>query len=744
MRVLIASLIGLLATQGAGFGAAIVDLSVSRVSFDTVAVFETNEQVVEVRNTGDAELTVTDILPTDAQPTFAASPSNFSVAQGDSQAVTVRFSPVQAGSHISAVVIESNGDVPGSGLAGLLLSGVATGPRLEPSLSTLVFESPVLGVGKAVTVSLANDGNETLAVTDISAGDTRFSVGSTQLTLAPGASTTLQVTFTPDASAPVTDSLQIVSDDPVSPSVSLALVTEETPVNVRNARVALALIQGTLTPVVGDTVAFSLTASANGDTLTGAEVFLRYDATALVPIDAIEPAATAGFTQGLEFLINRTEGSGLDGIVHFSATFNKSKTTTDTLATVAFLVQNPLQDVRTVRVLTEAPLVNSQFSRPDGLSFTLPGANRIQIGNAPPVVTAFPIVEGEEDGSGDIGVNGFVSDPETADNDVVWTFSDVDELGVVSSISTPSPQAGQVARLFSPEDAFGLFRVLARATDGAGASDSVIVLLDVAPTNDPPFAPVYTSPTDESADLGTPIEFRWTGSDPDAGDSLTYEFRFGPNSDTLPVAATGLTAPEFVVTTPSPGEPAFWQVVVRDEEGLTQEGPVFQFTFAEDQTPPAFVAEPVIGTVTPVSATISWQTTETAEGRVRLATTWDLSDSTSFDELAQTDLALSQTVEADGLTPDLTYYFRVVIADAFGNQLAGDILSFTTVEPNAGDLNNDLVVDFDDFLQFSNSFGLSTGDSGFEERSDFNNDGAVNFTDFLTFARLFGTTYGTG
>ena len=152
----------------------------------------------------------------------------------------------------------------------------------------------------------------------------------------------------------------------------------------------------------------------------------------------------------------------------------------------------------------------------------------------------------------------------------------------------------------------------------------------------------------------------------------------------------------------------------------------------------------MIGTVTPVSATISWQTTETAEGRVRLATTSDLSDSTSFAELAQTDLALSQTVEADGLTPDLTYYFRVVIADAFGNQLAGDILSFTTVEPNAGDLNNDLVVDFDDFLQFSNSFGLSTGDSGFEERSDFNNDGAVNFTDFLTFASLFGTTYGTG
>ena len=586
-----------------------------------------------------------------------------------------------------------------------------------------------------------DSGNETLTVSNVSTDDSRFSVTTTQVTLAPDATTTLDVTYTPDASDPVADSLRIVSNDPSTPVLAVALRAEETPVNAANARVALALLQGSATPVVGDTVKIGMTLSANGDTLTGAEIFLRYDATALVPVDPVLPVAGAGFTEGLELLINRTEGSGLEGIVHFSAAFNKSKTTTDTLATVAFLVQSPFEDVRTIRLLTAAPLVNSQFSRPGGLSSTLPGVNRLQVGNAPPAMLAFPIVAAEEDGLGSIALNGLVSDVETADADMIWAFEDVDALGLTATVLTPSPQTGQVGRISPPQDGFGIFRVRARVTDAAGLADSMIVLLDVSPANDPPFPPVYTTPADSSDDLGTPIEFRWVGGDPDAGDLLTYEFRFGPNEENLPVAATGLTVPEFVVTTPSPGATGFWQVVSTDSEGLTQAGPVFELTFAEDQTPPAFVGNPTVGAVTPISVTITWQTTEASDARIRLATESDLSDSTSFTEFEDADHALSQTVVVDGLDAALIYYYRVVIADVFGNQLATDIRSFTTAEPNAGDLDDDGTVGFADTLLFAASFGSTGSDPDYEPRSDFNKDGVINFTDFLNFAGLFGTVY---
>jgi hypothetical protein len=744
VRLLITSLFSLLVIDGVAQANSILTFSVGRASFDTVAVSESGELVTQVVNTGDAPLVVTDVAAADSTSAFSVAPTNFTIAAGESLEVTVTFAPVWAGAHFAVLLFSTDADVPGGGLRGLLADGTADGPRLRPGMTELVFESVELGVAKAATLSLTNSGNETLTVSKILTDDGRFSLATTQLTLAPAATTTIDVSYTSTGSAPVADSLLIVSDDPGRPVFSLALKTEETPVNAANARVALALLQGSTTPVAGDTVTIGMTLSPNGDTLTGAEVFLRYDATALAPVNPVDPVSGAGSSAGLDFLINRTEGSGIEGVVHFSSTFNKSKTTTDTLATVTFVVQNPFDDVRTIRLLTDAPLANSQFSRPDGLSFTLPAVNRIQIGNAPPVVSEFPIVVVEEDGLGSIGLNGLVMDLETDDADLVWAFDDIDTLGLAATVLTPSPQTGQVGRISLPQDGFGIFRVQARVTDEGGAEDSTVVWLDVSPTNDPPFAPVYTTPADSSRDLGAPIEFRWVGSDPDAEDVLTYEFRFGPNQANLPIAATGLTIPEFVVTAPSPGATVFWQVVARDSGGLVQEGPVFELAFAEDQTPPGFAGSPTIGSITPISVTITWQTTEAANACIRLATEPDLSDSTTFSEYEETDRVLFQSVLVDSLDAGLTYYYRVVIADEFGNQFAGSIGTFTTAEPNAGDLNDDGTVDFGDALILAASFGSTTSDPEFGVRSDFNGDGVVNFTDLLNFASLFGTVYPQG
>ncbi len=735
-------MVGLFSLLGAqdAQGAPLLTFSVSRASFDTVAVFDSAEQVVEVVNAGDETLTVTDILSADSVSAFSATPTSFSVGVGDSQSVTLTFAPAWGGSHVDALLFSTDGEVPGGGLSALLAEGTAQGPGLQAQTAELSFESLELGVAKVASVILTNTGNATLTVSDVLADDARFSVATTQLTLAPSAASTVEVTYTPTGSSPVSDSLRIESDDPGAPVVALSLKTEETPVNAANARVALALVEGSTTPVVGDTLSIHLTLSANGDTLSGAEVFLRYDATALVPADPVVPAQGAGFTQGLEFLINRIEGSGTEGVVHFSAAFNKSKTTTDTLATVTFVVENPLEDVRTIRLLTDAPLLNSQFSRPDGLSRTLPGVNRIQIGNAPPQISPFPIVGADEDDSGSIGLNGLVVDLETSDADLTWSFDDIDGLGLVSSVSTPSPQTGQVGRIFPPADGFGVFRIQATVVDASGAADSVVALLDVTPMNDPPSELVYSAPADSSRDLGTPIEFRWVGSDPE-GDTLTYEFRFGPDSDNLIVSGAGLTAPEFVVVQPSPGATLFWQVVARDSDGLTRDGPIYELTFAEDQTPPAFMAEPVVGTITSISVRIVWQTTEVADARVRLGTLPDLSDSTSFEEVVDDGHALTQDILIDGLDATFTYYYRVVIADVFGNRYAGDVGTFTTADVNAGDLDGDGEVGFQDTLQFAASFGLSASDADFDPRADLTGDGVVNFTDFLSFANLFGTVY---
>ena len=54
------------------------------------------------------------------------------------------------------------------------------------------------------------------------------------------------------------------------------------------------------------------------------------------------------------------------------------------------------------------------------------------------------------------------------------------------------------------------------------------------------------------------------------------------------------------------------------------------------------------------------------------------------------------------------------------------------------DFDGNGAVDFVDFLQFAENFGLNQGDAGYDAEYDLDGDGAIGFGDFLIFARAFG------
>ncbi len=56
------------------------------------------------------------------------------------------------------------------------------------------------------------------------------------------------------------------------------------------------------------------------------------------------------------------------------------------------------------------------------------------------------------------------------------------------------------------------------------------------------------------------------------------------------------------------------------------------------------------------------------------------------------------------------------------------------------DFDGSGVVDFPDFLQFADKFGVSRGDAAYEARYDLNGDGEIAFGDFLLFVGAFGKT----
>jgi len=85
---------------------------------------------------------------------------------------------------------------------------------------------------------------------------------------------------------------------------------------------------------------------------------------------------------------------------------------------------------------------------------------------------------------------------------------------------------------------------------------------------------------------------------------------------------------------------------------------------------------------------------------------------------------------------------------------SSDVITTTTVisfnEPagtastNPGDFDGNRLVNEMDFLAFSQVFGTSVGDVGFDDRMDFDGNGLVNVADFLAFIQVFGKTYPTG
>ena len=64
--------------------------------------------------------------------------------------------------------------------------------------------------------------------------------------------------------------------------------------------------------------------------------------------------------------------------------------------------------------------------------------------------------------------------------------------------------------------------------------------------------------------------------------------------------------------------------------------------------------------------------------------------------------------------------------------------------PKTPDFNGDGIVDFSDFIQFAQSFGLRKGDPDFDARLDLNDDDELNFPDFIQFAQAFGEPVGSG
>jgi hypothetical protein len=210
---------------------------------------------------------------------------------------------------------------------------------------------------------------------------------------------------------------------------------------------------------------------------------------------------------------------------------------------------------------------------------------------------------------------------------------------------------------------------------------TVIQLKAAAAPNSPPNVPSSPSPANHAAGVSLDADLSWTGGDPDAGDTVTYDVYFGTGSS-LPKVSGDQSACSYDPGTLNGNTKYYWKIVARDNHQAYTIGPLWDFTTGPaPNSPPNTPSNPSPAnhaTGGSIDADLSWTGGDPDPG-----------DSVSYDVYFGTGASLpkvsgdqSATSHDPGmLSYNTKYYWRIVATDNHGAQTTGPLWDFTTVNP---------------------------------------------------------------
>jgi Abnormal spindle-like microcephaly-assoc'd, ASPM-SPD-2-Hydin len=192
----------------------------SSISFANVSVGVTNTQSLTIKNTGTANLTVSQASLAGSSFGMSGMTMPMSIAPGGSSTVTVTFRPSSASNFYANLSLVNNS--PATPLV-VPLSGTSVASVLQLSASpvSLSFGSHSTGTRTTETVTLTNTGNSSVAISGIAVSGTGFSPTSSTLplTLVAGQSTSFGLVFTPTTAGNLSGTATVTSDASNSPLI---------------------------------------------------------------------------------------------------------------------------------------------------------------------------------------------------------------------------------------------------------------------------------------------------------------------------------------------------------------------------------------------------------------------------------------------------------------------------------------------------------------------------------------------
>jgi hypothetical protein len=125
--------------------------------------------------------------------------------------------------------------------------------------------------------------------------------------------------------------------------------------------------------------------------------------------------------------------------------------------------------------------------------------------------------------------------------------------------------------------------VVAGYTESHGAGGQDVWLIRVGAgggvQNNPPNIPSNPSPANHAADGSISAQLGWTGGDPDAGDTVTYNVYFGTGpTEPMATVSHNQTGTSYAPGTLAYNTTYYWKIVATDNHGASTLGPLWDFT----------------------------------------------------------------------------------------------------------------------------------------------------------------------
>ncbi|MDP8237850.1 MAG: choice-of-anchor D domain-containing protein [Candidatus Hatepunaea meridiana] len=196
--------------DGTGVGP-VIDVEPERLNFGEVGIELSEELTLTINSVGLADLTVSNIT-TDGECFSVNFEEEFTIEPEDSRELTVTFTPERGVEYEGSLTINSNDE--NNGEVTVPLSGAGVGAIIMVDTDTLGFGEVGLARNSELSLNISNEGLIDLHITDIITEGGYFDVEFIEeLTIQPGRSQDVTVSFAPERSGACVGILIIASDD---------------------------------------------------------------------------------------------------------------------------------------------------------------------------------------------------------------------------------------------------------------------------------------------------------------------------------------------------------------------------------------------------------------------------------------------------------------------------------------------------------------------------------------------------